>query len=84
MEILYDVYINYNDDFYHIIRGAQSSIGGSAYPLGSEHYTPQDILMDEVACRGNEASVLECRHVATHDCTMGEMASVVCLPNEGI
>lgn len=65
-------------------RGAQSSIGGSAYTRGSEHYTADDILMDEVMCQGHETSLFYCQHRSTHDCKIDEMASVVCLPNKGM
>ena len=62
-------------------RGAQSAMGGSYYGTGS--YRQNDILMDEVECKGTEHRVQECTHVPVHDCTLNEAASVSCMLNDG-
>ena len=34
--------------------------------------------MDDVHCRGNETSILDCRHNTRHNCGGSEGAGVVC------
>ena len=58
-------------------------MGGSAFTDGAEGYTEGDIVMDDVECRGWETSIQGCQHTSQHDCTLGEMASVRCIPNAG-
>ena len=38
----------------------------------------EDFSMDEVACRGDETSLLQCGHETEDDCGGGEAAGVVC------
>ena len=40
--------------------------------------TYSTILMDEVQCVGDEVSLLDCPHSATHDCTHNEDAGAQC------
>lgn len=56
-------------------------MGGSYYGVGA--YRHNDILMDEVECKGNEQRVQECPHSTVHDCTLNEAASVSCMLNDG-
>ena len=39
-----------------------------------------DIFLDEVQCRGDETSLIECQHegFGTHDCSPSSAAGVVC------
>ena len=44
------------------------------------------ILLDNVLCTGNEASIFSCSHnsIGSHDCSHSEDAGVVCLEGEYI
>ena len=37
-----------------------------------------DIVMDDVACRGDESSLVSCQHTSQHDCVHSEDAGVRC------
>ena len=40
-----------------------------------------DILLDDIACHGNESSVLDCEHnpLGEHNCQQSEYAGVTCM-----
>ncbi|ESO89230.1 hypothetical protein LOTGIDRAFT_106465, partial [Lottia gigantea] len=61
--------------------GAISSPGKAFYGVSNED---NDILMDNVQCKGTETTLQSCVHDTSHDCAASEAASVVCKPNQGI
>ena len=46
-------------------------------------YTTFTVILDEVQCRGDETSLIECQHPETgrHNCGSSEAAGVVCRGN---
>ena len=46
-------------------------------------YTTFTVILDEVQCRGDETSLIECQHagIGRHNCRSSDAAGVVCRGN---
>ncbi len=56
------------------------SIGAAANPGAAFGQGSGPILLAEVACVGDEASLLDCGFITTHDCTHLQDAGISCNP----
>ncbi|KAH9512859.1 hypothetical protein Btru_036778, partial [Bulinus truncatus] len=63
-------------------RGA-GAVTGLNETLPKTEWGLTEILMDETECTGNEKALQLCKYNANHDCSLSEVASVLCLPNKG-
>ena len=66
---------------YYDFRGAITATGMGQFGTG----TDLPILLDNMECQGNEASLRACTHAGwgVHNCLPKEAAGVLCEPNEG-
>ncbi|KAH9512856.1 Neurotrypsin [Bulinus truncatus] len=63
-------------------RGA-GAVTGLNETLPKTEWGMAEILMDQTECTGNEKALQLCKYNANHDCSLSEVASVLCLPNKG-
>lgn len=62
-------------------RGARHALDTSDHSTGP--WSDTSFVLDDVTCRGNESSLLECEYMSQHNCHVFEAVSVVCQPNQG-
>ncbi|KAL3875620.1 hypothetical protein ACJMK2_033552, partial [Sinanodonta woodiana] len=63
------------------VSGAQEAVHSASFGTGS--WDNNSILMDEVSCQGDEATLSGCSGQLQHDCTQQEAAGVRCVENSG-
>ncbi|KAL3875622.1 hypothetical protein ACJMK2_033554 [Sinanodonta woodiana] len=63
------------------VSGAQEAVHSASFGTGS--WDNNSILMDEVSCQGDEATLSGCSRQLQHDCTQQEAAGVRCVENSG-
>ncbi|XP_060076806.1 uncharacterized protein LOC132556410 [Ylistrum balloti] len=61
---------------------------GALYALDTRNHSTGSwfdgsFVMDDVTCRGNESSLLQCDYKSQHNCHVFEAVSVTCQPNQG-
>ncbi|XP_021351068.1 uncharacterized protein LOC110448900 isoform X2 [Mizuhopecten yessoensis] len=61
--------------------GARHALDTRSYSTGP--WSDDSFVFDDVACHGNESSLLECDYTPQHNCHVFEAVSVVCQPNQG-
>ncbi|XP_059142655.1 uncharacterized protein LOC131930260 isoform X2 [Physella acuta] len=64
------------------IKGASKvSMGDEVVPL--RNMDSHEVLMDDVACSGDESRLQDCEYSTLHDCSPAEAATVTCQDNSG-
>uniref|UniRef100_A0A2C9JRC5 Serine protease 12 n=1 Tax=Biomphalaria glabrata TaxID=6526 RepID=A0A2C9JRC5_BIOGL len=63
-------------------RGAYA-VTGISETLPKSQWDNAEILMDETHCTGTEKALHLCQYAVEHDCSLSEVAAVLCYPNKG-